>query len=627
LRLAYENFVHATGIETRGVAQSRFARHGTRLHALLHSLYGARADFDAWFIDLCGELGACLYRRTPDLRALDAARERKPDWFLDARLIGYCAYVDRFGGTLSGVVERVDYLRELGVGYLHLLPFLRAREGDSDGGFAVADFGAVEPVLGDMDDLQSLAIRLRQAGISLCADMVLNHVADTHAWAQGARAGDPALRAYFHVYPDRELPDRYEQTVAEVFPQNAPGNFTWVEAMSGWVWTTFYPYQWDLNYGHPPVFAAIATALLELANRGVEIFRLDSAPFLWKRLGSSCTNQPEVHTLLSALRAVTALVTPAVLLQAEAVMPSAQVVRYFGACEDVGQECHLAYHSGLMAAAWVGLAEGNAQLVHGQIADTPAMPAQAGWVSYVRCHDDIVWAVLRPDVEQLGGNFHTRIGHAAAFLEGRVAGSYAHGAAFQSADEDAVHGTNGMAASLVGLIEGNGVDTNALARRRLALLYGLAFFVGAIPLIYMGDELGQPNSHDPRDRELLALDGRWLQRPRFDTARLAGRADNGTPAGMAWSLLRQLAQARGQACFDPHAPVLALPCDDARLLLLGRGDRLRAAFNFSGERIELERTQLASGDGWQTLCGSDATWPAHGPLVLQPWSMLWIGRA
>lgn len=624
LSRARQCFLAAAGTAQQDVTQARFDRHGPRLLQALSELYGTQATFEPWLLSLCAELGALADARPAPLRKLDGEREQAPDWFIDAKLVGYCAYADRFGGNLQGVAERTGYLEQLGVGYLHLLPFLRARQGDSDGGFAVADFNEVEPALGSMDDLEQLAQRLRQSRISLCADLVLNHVADQHAWATAAMQGDAHYRSYFHIFPDRTLPDRYEQTVAQVFPQTAPGNFTYVEALNGWVWTTFYPYQWDLNYAYPPVFASMATALLRLANRGVEIFRLDSAPFLWKRLQTPCTNQPEVHVILAALRAITDLVAPAVLLKAEAIVPAKDLVPYFGVGAMRGQECHLAYHSGLMAASWVSLTEQRTDLLKQLLAQTPALPAHAGWMTYVRCHDDIVWAVLRSDVETSGGYFIQRIGNAAAFLEGRQAGSFGHGVAFQSADGSAVHGTNGMTSALLGLPAQGHADTDAFALRRFALMYGLAFVTGTVPLLYMGDELAQPNNHTQDDAALMAIDSRWVQRPRFDRQRLAQIHDGTTLAGQAYALIESLIAARRHAAFDPRAAAQVIDCEEASLLMIRRGERLLAVFNFSGSEQRIPWQQLPEKHAWTTLLQTSGAASKQVADVLSPWSMVWL---
>jgi amylosucrase len=468
--------------------------------------------------------------RSPALRALDDARERHPSWFLDQSIVGYTAYVDRFGGDLRGVAERVPYLQRLGVRYLHLLPFLAAREGENDGGFAVRDYDTVAPALGDNADLEALTARLRAAGISLCADLVLNHTADDHAWALAARRGDPRYRQYFHVFPDRRLPDAYERHLGQIFPQTAPGNFTHVPGL-GWVWTTFYGYQWDLNWANPEVFAHMALTLLRLANRGIEAFRLDSTAFLWKRLGTDCMNQPEAHTILQALRAVAAIAAPGILLKAEAIVPARQLPPYFGlpgeanAQAEAVPECHLAYHSSLMAAAWVGLAEGRGDAIAEVIRATPPLPTGCGWLTYLRCHDDIGWNVLREEAAGGDGRAAYDLARIARFYAGETPGSFARGRRFQSAGEDRAHGSNGMTAALVGIAEAQARGDGAalrIAEARLRLLYGIVFACAGLPSLYMGDEIALGNDEAYADDPLRADEGRWLHRPAMPWALAEG---------------------------------------------------------------------------------------------------------
>jgi amylosucrase len=625
-----QRFVSRVSIYRRAEAARRFEVAGLALAEQLARLYGTTQEFHDWIGTLFDDLGNLADARPLPLLALDQQRATDPDWFLRQHTVGYSAYVDRFGGTLAGVGERIDHLRALGVDYLHLLPFLQARQGDSDGGFAVSSFEHVEPALGTMDDLENLAAQLQDAGISLCADLVLNHVADDHAWAQAAAAGDPAMRQFFHVFADRDLPDAYEQTVGEVFPQAAPGNFTHVPAMGGWVWTTFYPFQWDLNYSHPPVFAAMARALLQLANRGVKVFRLDSAPFLWKRLGTSCINEPEVHQLLAALRACVEMVAPGVLLKAEAIVPTEQVSAYFGRGELRGKECQLAYHSGLMASAWAALADGHAALPRRLLAETPALPDACGWVTYVRCHDDIVWGVLRPQIEASGENFERRMGPVTAYLEGRTPGSFARGAAFQTQDADAVHGSNGMTASLVGLPRDPTASIEPAALHRYVLLYALAFWVGAVPLIYMGDELGQNNNDDLADADRLALDGRWLQRPLLSHEALAALKEGiGAPAAT-FAALTELVAARRQLTWSSQDAVSVVEHANAGLLILHRGERALAIFNFSAVSAVVDLDALGAGDAWSD-CFARGVDPVPNMAsthqrLLQPWATLWRVR-
>jgi amylosucrase len=621
IAVAKEAFLGALPASRRSASARAFEQLGGALIDQLESLYGDTPEFPRWLPALFRMLGDMAAARPLALQVVDDRRANQPDWFVRQRMLGYSAYVDRFGGTLAGVGERIDHLRALGVDYLHLLPFLRARAGDSDGGFAVASFDEVEPALGTMDELERLATQLRETGISLCSDLVLNHVADDHAWASAAKAGDPAMRAFFHVFPDRRLPDAWEPLLGQVFPQDAPGNFTEVPAMGGWVWTTFYPFQWDLNYAHPPVFAAIARALLQLANRGVEVFRLDSAPFLWKRPGSACINEPEVHQILAALRACTRLVAPGVLLKAEAIMPMPQTVAYFGQRNLHGRECHLAYHGSLMAAAWAALAEGSAALPRRLLAQTPANPPATGWVTYVRSHDDIVWNVLKPLVEADGGDFNTRIGAAAAFLEGRVPGSFARGSAFQTGgDPTALHGSNGMTASLVGLPDDPRATPDIEALRRFSLLHALALWVGAVPLLYMGDELGQANH---RQTDTQTGDGRMLQRPKLSETAMSLLADPRSTPAATFAVLQALVRARRDPRWPATAAVEVVADTADALLVLRRGDAAVALFNFSGQPLALDPAGPGTDAGGSDLFVDGVTDEADGRRTMQPWSTLW----
>ncbi|MYM90676.1 DUF3459 domain-containing protein [Rugamonas sp. FT82W] len=604
--------------DLRPQAAQRLAAAEPVLRRLLAGLYGERADFDAWLGNLMESLGALYSARPPELRALDAQRAAQPEWFLSQRMLGYCAYVQNFGGDLNGVAARIPYLRELGVSYLHLLPFLRPRAGENDGGFAVSSFDEVDPALGSNADLDALTTQLRAAGISLCSDFILNHVADDHAWAQAAKAGDAAARVMFHVFPDRDMPDRHERTLGQVFPQVAPGNFSFVDALDSWVWTTFYPYQWDLNYANPAVFAEMAAAMLRLANRGIEVFRLDSTAFLWKREGTNSMNQPEAHQLLQALRAIVDIVAPGVLLKAEAIVPTRELPAYLGSAQ--APECHIAYHSSLMAAGWVALAEQGTGVLREVIRNTPALPAAATWLSYVRCHDDIGWNVLRAEASADGGDSAARLARVARFFSG-AEGSYAVGAAFQSTDPNAAHGSNGMAASLTGLQSAGSDEERALALRRMLLLHGLALSFGALPVLYMGDELAMENDYSYLQRPQHAMDSRWLQRPVFDQQRWKHRYDVSTVPGMMHQALARLVRIRRRHdALAANAPRTLLADAPDGMLALARGERFLTLMNFSGQP-----QSYALQGGWRD-CVAEQAAGADGTLVLEPYAMHWLER-
>ena len=609
----------------------RYAAHGPRLWDTLLRLYGAHPAFAEWAPAWLDALADTIRRRPAALAGLDAGRA--PGWFGQPDMLGYSAYADRFAGDLRGVAERVPYLQELGVRYLHLLPFLRMRQGDSDGGFAVSDYGQVEPRLGTNADLEALTERLREAGISLCADFVLNHTAEDHAWAAAARAGDPRYRGYYHLFPDRTVPDAYERTLGQVFPHTAPGNFTWIPEARAWAWTTFYPYQWDLDWSNPHVFGEMALALLRLANLGVEVFRLDSTAYLWKRPGTDCMNQPEAHVILQALRALVDIAAPSVALKAEAIVPMAQLPPYFGEGPMQGHECHLAYHSTLMAAGWSALALQRGDLLHDVVAHSPPLPPGCAWLSYVRCHDDIGWNVLRAEAAGRDGNPPFALEQVARFFDGRVPGTYARGEAFQSFDD--VHGTNGMTAALVGVESAlQDGDEAALARAldRLVLLYGLVLAMPGVPLIYMGDELALCNDARYRDDPQLRHEGRWLHRPAMDWERARQRRDPSTLAGQAYARLRRLIEVRrGEPSLAPDHALGSWKMADRHVFALARGERFAAVYNFGGQPADIDLAAASGHRDWVSLAdGRDRVADAPvdgGRVLLPPLGLRWLRRA
>jgi amylosucrase len=528
----------------------------------LRALFGLRLD--RWWADLADGL-ATVYspsqvaeltdrlvvlaarasaERDTDLHRLDMARTLEPDWFQSEAMLGYAAYADRFAGDLAGVGGHIDYLTELGVTYLHLMPLLLPREGDSDGGYAVADYRRVRPDLGSIDDLRDLAGRLRAADISLVLDLVLNHVAREHPWAAAARAGDPHYRAFFYTFADRGLPDTYEQTLPEVFPDFAPGNFSWDDELQAWVWTTFNSFQWDLNWTNPDVFYAYADVVLFLANVGVEVLRLDAIAFIWKRFGTNCQNQPEVHAITQALRAVARIAAPAVAFKAEAIVGPADLVHYLGQGAHHGKVSDLAYHNSLMVQVWSMLAARDVRLAAHALRQLPPIPSTTAWITYVRCHDDIGWAIDDADAAAVGLNGFSHRAFLSDYYSGEFPGSPAAGLVFQANPETGDRRISGAAASLMGIEQAAGDPERArLVIDRLLLSYAIVLGWGGIPVVWMGDELALPNDEGWAAEPGHAGDNRWAHRPRMDWSRAAERHGAGA-TGLMFTGLRDLVAAR-----------------------------------------------------------------------------------
>jgi amylosucrase len=616
-----------------GALLERFEREWPLLEEALALPYaGLGAERAARFRERLVDLMVDAWATRPaELRALDDAREREPDWFQRPEMIGYATYVDRFAGTLRGVGERIGYLEELGVRYLHLMPLLRTREGPNDGGYAVSDYRSVNPKLGSMDDLRWLAGALRARRISLCIDLVMNHVAREHPWAQRAAAGDPDAEAMFHIFPDRTWPDRYEASLPEVFPAFAPGSFSQLPD-GRWVWTTFNDYQWDLNWANPDVFAEMLDILLFLANVGVEVIRLDAVAFTWKRLGTDCQNQPEAHALLRALRACTAIAAPAMAHKAEAIVSPDDLIPYLGSGS--APESDLAYHNSLMVQYWAALAPADTGLMLETLSRFPDHPPTTAWATYLRCHDDIGWAVTDEIANAVGiadAGAHRR--WLADFYAGRWPGSFARGANFQENDATGDRRTSGTTASLAGLErarERNDPDEIELALRRILLGHALIYGYDGLPIVWMGDEIGLPNDHWYLADPALADDNRWMHRPPMDWAAADRRLLPGTIEERLFRALRRLGAARAAT---PHlhasVPLEVVDAANRRLFAFVRRDPrhgpLLALHNFSPEAQAIDNGWLRGWFGRDPVdrlsqepvaLGSPAEIPGYGAIWL-----------
>jgi amylosucrase len=600
----------------------------------LRQVYGEVTDVGAFATALVLDALRACADRPAALRRLDRRREIDPAWFQRSRMTGYVCYADRFAGSLQGVRQHLDYLAELGVTYLHLMPLLRPREGENDGGYAVADYDTVDPRVGTMADLQALAADLHERGLVLCVDLVLNHTAREHEWASQAMAGEPGYRELYLVYPDRTAPDAYERTLPEVFPALAPGSFTEVEEL-GWVWTSFHEYQWDLNYANPAVFRAMLGTMLALANRGIDVLRLDAAPFLWKRMGTDCQNQPEAHLLVQAFRALTRLAAPGLLLKAEAIVSPEMLVQYLGGHDKYRPECDLAYDNQLMVMLWSSLATRDVRLAERALSHRRPAPAPTSWVTYVRCHDDIGWAVSDSDAAAVGldGFSHRRF--LSDFYSGRFPGSFARGARFQVNPATGDVRISGSAASLCGIEAAlDAGDSAALtaAVHRLESMYAVAFSFGGIPLIYMGDELAVRNDPGWAKDPAHEHDNRWMHRPQMDWAVAARRHDPDSLEGQVFAAFRALARARRSLlALRSGGSTEILPTDSRSVLAYRRVHPRSAPFlsltNFS---------DVAQSPDAGIIALAGLSEPAHvhstagrltisdGRIELPPWGFLWL---
>jgi len=607
---------------------ARFDRWGQDLWDGLEAVYDAQATLPQ-VVDL---IASGFAARSPDLRARDVQRLLRPDWFQRPDALGYVAYADLFAGTIEGVGQHIGYLQDLGVTYLHLMPLLQPRPAPNDGGYAVQDYRSVRPDLGTMHDLAQLASSLHQAGIALTLDLVLNHVAEEHAWAEQARVGDLDKQRYFLTFPDRTIPDQFEQFLPEVFPTFAPGNFTWNDQLNAWVWTTFNSWQWDLNWANPAVLCEFIDIILFLANHGVDCLRLDAIAFLWKTMGTSCQNQPQVHDITQVMRAAARIAAPALLFKAEAIVGPDDVVKYLGVGSHAGKISDLAYHNSLMVQVWSAFAMGSASLLTQSIKRFAAIPSTTAWATYLRCHDDIGWAIDDRDAAALGLSGPMHRAFCADYYAGQFPGSVARGAHFQSNPLTGDRRTSGTTASLAGVESAleSGDDTALrLAIDKVLCGYAITLGFGGIPLIYMGDEIGLLNEHDFVANPDHAQDNRWLHRPVMDwQATKNADAGHGYGADLLGGL-RRLIAAR-QECPALHAAVPPEVFDAAHgsVLVLRRlhpAGNVVQVFNVTSTTVNLDVGTLwpLSGSVRDLISGHIFELTYLG-LTLGPYQSTWL---
>lgn len=612
----------------------RLDRSAGDLWPMLTALYGHLPEYPVFEAKLLKALRKGWKDRPAALKRLDLKRDLEPDWFQRPDMAGYVFYIDRFAGNLSAVLDKLDYLEDLGITYIHFMPCLKPRPGDSDGGYSVMDYRQINPAYGTMVDFERVTAALRDKGISVCIDLVLNHTAKEHAWARKAAKGDKTYQNYYLMFDQPDIPQSYEQTLVEVFPDNAPGNFTYYPEFEKWVWTTFNEHQWDLNWANPQVFLEIVEVMLFLANRGVDVLRLDAVAFMWKRMGTRCQSEPEVHMLLQALRACSRIAAPAVIHLEEAIVAPSEMLPYLGRGQHDGKEGNLAYHNSLMVQFWSALATRDSRMMaHVLGSHFPETLRNATYATYIRCHDDIGWAVTDDDAAALNLSGSAHRGFLSDFYEGSFPGSFARGALFQENPATGDKRISGSFASLAGLEQAELADDRAgveLAVQRILMGHALIASYGGIPLIYMGDELALTNDYGYLNVPEHAHDSRWVHRPRMDWDKAAQRHEGTSPASQVfWGTRHILARRRATAALHAGYGTRIVHCDlpgvFAFLRLAPTGPVL-CLFNFTEHWQHLPESwaRLQGTQQMHDLLSDHPVETHHGNIALPPYARVWL---
>ena len=571
----------------------RFERHLDELRWLYMELY----NNSSMFAELCDNMERFFKERNQELKSMDSSRETSKDWYKQNDMLGMMFYIDNFAGNMKGVESKLDYIEQCNVNYVHLMPFLETPEGRSDGGYAVSDFRKVQENLGSMEDLESLTTACHKKGINVCMDFVMNHTSEDHEWAKRARQGDGEYMSRYFFFDNSYIPTLYEKTVPQVFPTTAPGNFTWLPDANHFVMTTFYPYQWDLNYKNPRVFNEMMYNFLYLANRGIDIVRIDAVPYIWKELNTPCRNLKQVHTIVRMMRMISEIVCPGVLLLGEVVMEPEKVVPYFGSVEK--PECHMLYNVTTMATTWHSVATRDISLLKKQLDIVNSLPKDYVFLNYLRCHDDIGWGLDYDTLKMAGIEERAHKQYLNDYFQGYAGESNSRGELYNA---DPITGDArfcGTTASMCG-IEKAGFEQNEAAMERAVrldvMLHAYMFMQSGIPVLYSGDEVGQVNDYTYKENPNKAADSRYIHRGAMNWNLAENISKPGTVEEKLFHALSNLEKIRkAEKVFVTNADTWTIETKDRSVLSIVRafeGEKIVGLFNFS----EYDKTLYIDGE-------------------------------
>ena len=591
-----------------------------------YELYGNSEQTDLCYQQLLDLIEKAEMERPVWLKQQD---RQGNDWYRSEKMVGMMLYVDHFSKDLYGFEEKIDYLAELGITYVHFMPLLKSRQGNNDGGYAVADYLEVEPRLGTMKQLEKVVRLLKKKGIHTCIDFVLNHTAKEHIWAEECKKGNPEYDDMYFMFDDPSIPEEYEKTMTEIFPGVAPKNFTYYPELKKYVMTRFYEFQWDLNYKNPRVFHKIIEVLLTLANKGIDIFRLDAIPYMWKELGTSCMNHPKVHTLLRMMQCIVRKVCPSVVFLGEAIVEPKEIVKYFGDSEE--RECNVMYNASLMVLLWNSLATRDVRLMERSMAKDYGVPSGSVWINYGRCHDDIGWGCEEAILRDLGFDPEAHKQFMIQFMEGRYPGSFSVGELYEFNPVTLDARNSGTFASMCGLeraLKEKHEYKIEQAIKRILLLNAVIISYTGIPLIYSGDEIGQLNDWSYKNEKDKAGDSRWLHRGKMDWEAAARRTDRGSVEGRIFQGIKKMIDIRkGCAYFGSEVPSIPVELNNQAVFGFHKENKMMVLANFSEREQWVDANRFSwfglPGEMTDLLTGRKVR-TYDNQILLGPYEYLWL---
>lgn len=526
----------------------RLAANITLIKELFFKLY-PKEIYGATFEKLLAKLPSFFQERPKELQVQDLDRITEGNWYQSQALVGMQLYADHFNGTIGGVADKISYFEKLGVNLLHLMPITPRPKGENDGGYAVNNYHEVDKQFGTKEDLLKLTQKLRSKKMYLMLDFVVNHTSNEFSWAKKAIKGDKKYQEYYYTYPDRTIPDEFEKTLPEIFPETSKGNFTYNPEMQRWVMTVFNSYQWDLNYSNPEVFIEMFGNLIKLVNIGVDVIRLDALAFLWKKLGTQSQNLPEAHHLIALFRMCLQTIAPGTIFLAEAIVSPPEIIRYFGEGVQKGNECEIAYNATLMALLWDAIATKKTQMITQSLKNLPKKPVEATWINYIRCHDDIGLGFEDQYLYEIGWDAQKHRRFLLDYYCGGMEWSPSKGLIFMYNPKNGDGRITGSAASLLGLEKALNEKNSVLIKQaidKIILLHSIILSYGGIPMIYSGDEIGTLNDYSFLKNKNKREDSRWVNRPFQDWEVVAELDKKESPQATIFNALKNLIAIRKQ---------------------------------------------------------------------------------
>ncbi len=394
------------------------------------------------------------------------------DWYRDA--IIYQVHIKSFFdsddsgvGDFKGLTKKLDYIRELGVTAIWLMPFYPSPLRDD--GYDISDYRGINPAYGKMSEFRAFIREAHKRDIRVITELVINHTSDQHPWFQKARRAKPGSAARdFYVWSDTD--EKYEETRI-IFLDTEPSNWTYDPVAKAYYWHRFYSHQPDLNFDNPKVLEAIIEVMYYWLDMGVDGLRLDAIPYLVEREGTNCENLPETHDVIKKIRAALDARYPDRMLLAEANQWPEDTAPYFGD----GDECHMAFHFPLMPRMYMSIAQEDRHPVSDILRQTPEIPEGAQWAIFLRNHDELTLEMVTDKERDYMWSFY------AADRRARI--------------------NLGIRRRLAPLLEND--------RRKIELMNSLLLTMPGTPILYYGDEIGMGDNIYLGDRDGVRTPMQW----------------------------------------------------------------------------------------------------------------------